>query len=278
MATGKTAKVRRSEGFFSKSNLHTAGWAVLFGGAGYLFSFFDPFGNRPQEVVVKNIDSFPTSAGSTVVTLDGKAQADMARLREALYATQEALRGAKSAKAKPVDSPVAAPSADAEVARQLRDTQQALQEAIKLASPLNHGSIEGASSATISLLVPKATEAPELPPDKKGYTLEAPKGLKGIRCPTYHASSRRLRFAFDADAAVLARASPFRVTVASIQAPLKQTHMFGEYFRGQTGSNEVELDFDVPAGSYDVTIGYFDLRKISGEFPPFYGISCTVQV
>jgi hypothetical protein len=270
----------RSEGFFSKSNLHTAGWALVFGAAGYFFSFVDPFGGKPQEVVVKNIESLTGGSGPTVVTLDGKVQADMARLKEALEATQHALSKTTGRLDAGVDASPPASSTDNDVARQLRETQLALQEAMKLAPAVSDAAPNASPgrAAAVSMLVPDSIEAPELPKENRGYTLQVPRGLKGIQCPTYHASSRRLRFAFDVEAAVLKSASFFRVTVASIDAPLKQTHVFGEFFRGHVGFNEVELDFDVPPGSYDVTLGYYDKRRLAGEFPPFYGVSCTVRV
>jgi hypothetical protein len=278
-----SVKARRDQ-FFSRPNLHTAGWALLLALAGYFFGLVDPLDRKPQEVVVKNFDAIPreSRSSSTVVAFDPDARQEMERLRSALRDTRDALNkvaaSSEGAKRTRGDANAVIPIPQLE---ELREAKKAIQDTLSATADAERVDVprtRAATSTPISLLVPDAVEPLEMPAENRGYALHPPSNLSGIRCPKFTPASGRLRFDFSVASSRLKTMSPLRITVASVEAPLQQTHLFGEDFLARPGSNEGELEFGPDKGTYDVTIGYFDSRKLSGEFPAFYGLSCKVVV
>lgn len=275
-----------SEGFFSKRQIITAGWAALFALVGYVFGFIDPFDKKPQEVIVKNIDSLHgnSTAGATVVALDADTRNQLDKLRGAILHTESAIASVMNRNSLQKDminpSNVSAREADLEeLERTRRALKAALASSAESSAKDDSAAVPRDTSSSISLLVPQPARTDfNMPVENRGYTLNPTSNLKGVRCPSYSAASRRLHFYFELDAKTLKSVAIFRATVARVDAPLKQTQLFDEKFNSELGPNEVELSFSPGPGVYDVTLGYYDVSKLSGEFPPFYGLSCVITV
>jgi hypothetical protein len=269
--------------FFSRSNVFSFLWGALLLLIGAVAAKYGPWSDDASPVFVTNPQPPVVETKSAeVAKLDAETQQTLITLagevRGLVGAMERSLRAAKADQSARSSALETERNEAKELLARIEAAQRELREASrKPPAPRSTASVPAAAPPPVSLLTPESLDDDfVLPKVVRGYRQKGSTMLKGAKCPNRSLSNGPVAFEFQLRETT--SLSPIHIEVDRVDGPLKLTQIFLVTIRPLAGPNRVEIDLNLPKGSYNLVMGAYKLAELDREFPNFYGISCPINV
>ncbi len=256
--------VKEKVAFFSKENLHRAGWAILIGLLSFLGGILFNKIHGPQKVIIDASNSAALPINVIVQTPPQKVGATTADIQD----LTQAIKGMQNSN---------------ETAIKNRQVIALADEVRKLRDSLASQSRPPAASASVNQPLPGAQAKPlfRFPSKVKGYQPASLFGIKDSSCPPRNITpDATLRIVFRlVDTKILSSGSPLFVRVDRIKADGNLIQAVETLYDLHDGINDITIAPPrLEPAEYRVSYGFYMRDEIDEEFPKFYSRECKFNV
>jgi hypothetical protein len=282
--------VSTSDKIFGKTHLIGAWWQVIVGLLLVIVTYLVTKAGGPQTVIVENTKDLHSDEPTIVRSTAELDKETKEQLRDVAASVKRLVESRGQERDRPLDPSRSEIEALKRQVQELTDLARgaAISTAPRAQTTDAKPTTIPLSSArplrgAVSIIFPATPSKVDFaePESAQGYMLESlTREVSGLRCPSpVRKQDSTITLSFSVrDESARSRISPLYLSVASVDAPLQQTQIYGTYVPVDVGQNAVVLEANLGPGNYTLTAGYYLMSKLSGAFPSLHGVDCPFSV